>query len=156
MSAQISPVGSMPNVMSAGPSFKAPRLAYAGPASTEIEASSLTVRPGRRSVSPDTRTLPARISACARSRDSARPLLATSTSSLGIDLEDQPHDDAKDSTHKDLDGRVPQELAQLLFLDASHVDEVFDQAIQDGGLAARRAPKTGGVIHHHEREDKRD
>src|SRR5712691_4763909 len=47
-------------------------------------AFSLTDRSGRRTVSPATRTLPARIRACARWRDSASPLFVTSTSSLVI------------------------------------------------------------------------
>src|SRR5438034_304491 len=83
MSAQTRPVGSTPNRSSAGASLSAPRLAYPGSASTSMRASSLTARSGRRTVSPATRTLPARIKACARSRDSASPLLVTSTSRRG-------------------------------------------------------------------------
>src|SRR6266852_8769783 len=49
-----------------------------------MAASSLTDRSGLRTVSPATRTLPARIRACARWRDSASPLFVTSTSSLVI------------------------------------------------------------------------
>src|SRR6266851_4590769 len=49
-----------------------------------MAASSLTDRAGLRTVSPATRTLPARIRACARWRDSASPLFVTSTSSLVI------------------------------------------------------------------------
>src|SRR6266852_942903 len=49
-----------------------------------MAASSLTDRSGLRTVSPATRTLPARIRACARWRDSASPLFVTSTSSRVI------------------------------------------------------------------------
>src|SRR6266550_1826295 len=80
MSAQTRPVGSTANRPSAGASLSAPRLAYPGSASTSMRASSLTARSGRRTVSPATRTLPARIKACARSRDSASPQFVTSTS----------------------------------------------------------------------------
>src|SRR5947208_2746740 len=120
-------------------------------------ASSLTLRSGLRTVSPATRTLPARMSACARCRDSASPLFVTSTSSRGMTLsEDEPDDKADYSADQHFERRVSQKLTQVRLLHAPHVHQVFDEAIQDLGLAPRSAAQARGVVHHHEREDKGD
>src|SRR5690348_14299031 len=118
-------------------------------------ASSLTARAGLRTVSPATRTLPARISACARSRDSARPLCVTSTSRRGISgpyrpLEDESDDETDQRADQDFGRRVAEQLAQPGLLDASHVDQVFDEPVEDLGLTARGAPQAGRVVHDHE------
>src|SRR2546427_540025 len=168
MSAQTRPPGSTPNRSSAGASLRAPLLAYPGSESTSMCASSLTARSGRRTVSPATRTLPARMSACARARDSASPLFVTNTSSRGISgqvrpacacppwSEDEPDAKTDHGADQHLERRVPQELTQVRLLHAPHVHQVLDEAIQDLGLAPRSAAQAGRVVHHHEREDKGD
>src|ERR1700680_1214460 len=133
MSAQTRPLGSTPKVSSAGPSLRAPRLAYSGADSTEMAASSATDRSGRRTVSPATRTLPARIRAWARSRDSARPLLVTSTSSLG-NLKNQSDGDADDSADEHLDRGVTEQLTQHRLLDPAHVHQVLDETVEHRSL----------------------
>src|SRR5438067_9356301 len=120
-------------------------------------ASSLTVRAGLRTVSPATRTLPARIRACARSRDSARLLLATSTSRRGITRsDDQAYGKTDHRAHEHFERGVSKQLAQTRLLHASHVHQVLDEPIQDLGLTAGRAAQTRSVVHDHKREDKGD
>src|SRR3982074_1119321 len=99
-------------------------------------ASSLTVRSGRRTVSPATLTFPARIRACARSRDSASPVLVTRTSNLGT-LKEKPDHDAEHRPDQDLHRGVPKQLPELLLLHASHRHQVVDEPVQDGRLATR-------------------
>src|ERR1051325_828601 len=134
----------MPNRSRAGPSLRAPRLAHCSAWSTVTTSSSRTLRSGRRTVSPDTFTLPARIRARARSRDSIKPVCVNMTSSLG-NSEDETDDQADQGAHDDLQRGVAEQLAQPLLLDAAHVHEVLDQPVQHLGLPAGRPPQPCGV-----------
>src|SRR4051812_41876900 len=151
MLAHTRPEGSTRKWSSAGASFNAPRLANAGSESTAMSASSLTERSGLRTVSPPTRTLPARIRACARSRDSARPFLVTRTSRrvTGGPLEEEADHQANRRADDDLERRVSQQLAEPQLLYAAHVHEILHQAVQDLGLTPGGAAQTRGVVHDH-------
>src|SRR6266567_4946320 len=122
-----------------------------------MASSSRTARSGRRTVSPPTRTLPAMMSACARSLDAARPWRATSTSRRVMRALDEEADhDADDRADQHLDRSVAEELAQPLLLHPAHVHEVLDQAVEHGCLTAGCPPKSSCVVHDHEREDEGD
>src|SRR5437764_7480031 len=159
MSAHTRPVGSRPKASSAGASFSPPRLTNGGGATTWTSSSEPTVRSGRRTVSPATRTLPARMRAWAWARDSAIPACVSAASNLidkGTLQGDQPYGYAESRSDQDLDGGVAEQLAQSGLLEPSLSHQVVHQAVQDGGLAARGAPDPLGVVHDHDREDKRD
>src|SRR6266705_3758654 len=115
MSAQTRPSGLTSKRSSAGPSFSAPRLAHSSVWSTVTASSSRTLRSGLRTVSPETLTLPARIKACARSRDSTRPVWVNKTSSLG-NTEDHADHQADRRADDYLHRRVSQQLAAPHFL----------------------------------------
>src|SRR5581483_6593750 len=155
MSAQTRPAGSTPNASSAGASFSPPRLTYRGPSTSSTWEASATLRAASRTVSPATLTLPARISAWAFWRDSTSPDSTSTTSSRSANRH-QADQDPDPGPHQDLDRCVPEQLAQSVLLDAPHVHQVLHEPVQDRCLAAGGPPHPGGVVHHHERQDKGD